>query len=35
MFTNWMIMVEWFKAQGKGSQSRINAVLRACKEAHS
>jgi uncharacterized protein (DUF4415 family) len=28
-------VVEWFKAQGKGYQTRINAVLRAYKEAHS
>jgi len=28
-------VLEWFKAQGKGYQSRINAVLRAYKEAHS
>jgi len=25
-------VLEWFKAQGKGYQSRINAVLRAHKE---
>jgi uncharacterized protein (DUF4415 family) len=28
-------VVEWFKAQGKGYQTRINAVLKAYKEAHS
>ena len=28
-------VVEWFKAQGKGYQTKINAVLRAYKEAHS
>jgi uncharacterized protein (DUF4415 family) len=28
-------VVDWFKAQGKGYQTRINAVLRAYKEAHS
>ena len=27
-------ILEWFKAQGKGYQSRINAVLRAYKDAH-
>lgn len=27
-------VLEWFKAQGKGYQSRINAVLRAYKDAH-
>lgn len=27
-------VVAWFKSQGKGYQSRINAVLRAYKEAH-
>ncbi len=26
-------VLAWFKAQGKGYQSRINAVLRAYKEA--
>jgi uncharacterized protein (DUF4415 family) len=26
-------VLDWFKAQGKGYQSRINAVLRAYKEA--
>jgi uncharacterized protein (DUF4415 family) len=28
-------VVEWFKAKGKGYQTRINAVLKAFKEAHS
>lgn len=27
-------IVEWFKAQGKGYQSRMNAVLRSYYEAH-
>ncbi|MBJ7443781.1 MAG: BrnA antitoxin family protein [Sphingobium sp.] len=27
-------MVEWFRAQGKGYQTRINAVLRSFYEAH-
>ena len=27
-------VLEWFKAQGKGYQSRINALLKAYKEAH-
>ncbi|MBM4274662.1 MAG: BrnA antitoxin family protein [Deltaproteobacteria bacterium] len=27
-------VLEWFKAQGKGYQNRINAVLKAYKEAH-
>ncbi|ESQ81981.1 hypothetical protein ABENE_21280 [Asticcacaulis benevestitus DSM 16100 = ATCC BAA-896] len=27
-------MLEWFKAQGKGYQSRMNAVLRSFYEAH-
>ena len=27
-------VLDWFKSQGKGYQSRINAVLRAYKEAH-
>lgn len=27
-------MVEWFKAQGRGYQTRINAVLRSFYEAH-
>jgi len=27
-------VLEWFKSQGKGYQSRINAVLRAYREAH-
>lgn len=27
-------MVEWFKGQGKGYQTRINAVLRSFYEAH-
>ena len=26
-------VVEWFKAQGRGYQTRMNAVLRAFKEA--
>ena len=26
--------LEWMKAQGKGYQSRINAILRAYYEAH-
>jgi len=28
-------VLDWFKAQGKGYQTRINAVLRAYKEARS
>ena len=28
-------VLEWFKAQGKGYQTRINALLRAYMEAHS
>ncbi len=28
-------VLNWFKAQGKGYQTRINAVLRAYKEARS
>jgi uncharacterized protein (DUF4415 family) len=28
-------VLEWFKSQGKGYQTRINAVLKAYKEAHS
>jgi uncharacterized protein (DUF4415 family) len=28
-------VLEWFKSQGRGYQARINAVLRAYKEAHS
>lgn len=28
-------VLTWFKAQGKGYQTRINALLRAYKEAHS
>ncbi len=28
-------VLDWFKAQGKGYQTRINAVLKAYKEAHS
>ena len=28
------ISLEWMKAQGKGYQSRINAILRAYYEAH-
>ncbi|MBM4285464.1 MAG: BrnA antitoxin family protein [Deltaproteobacteria bacterium] len=28
-------VLAWFKAQGKGYQSRINSVLRAYKEARS
>lgn len=27
-------LLEWFRAQGKGYQSRMNAVLRAYYEAH-
>jgi uncharacterized protein (DUF4415 family) len=27
-------VLEWFKAQGKGYQSRINALLRAYMDAH-
>ncbi|WP_420820780.1 BrnA antitoxin family protein [Seongchinamella unica] len=27
-------VLAWMKAQGRGYQSRINAVLRACYEAH-
>ncbi len=27
-------VVEWFKSQGRGYQSRINALLRAYMEAH-
>ena len=27
-------VLEWMKAQGKGYQSRINAILRAYYEAH-
>ena len=27
-------VVEWFKGQGRGYQTRINALLRAYKEAH-
>jgi uncharacterized protein (DUF4415 family) len=27
-------VVDWFKAQGRGYQTRINALLRAYKEAH-
>ena len=27
-------MLEWFRAQGKGYQTRINAVLRSFYEAH-
>ncbi|MCO6051233.1 BrnA antitoxin family protein [Mesorhizobium sp. RP14(2022)] len=27
-------IVQWFKAQGKGYQSRMNAVLRAYVDAH-
>lgn len=27
-------VLAWFRAQGKGYQSRINALLRAYKEAH-
>jgi uncharacterized protein (DUF4415 family) len=27
-------VLEWLKAQGKGYQSRINAILRAYYEAH-
>lgn len=28
-------MVDWFRAQGRGYQTRINAVLRSFYEAHS
>jgi uncharacterized protein (DUF4415 family) len=28
-------VLDWFKAQGKGYQTRVNAVLRAYKEARS
>lgn len=28
-------MVDWFKAQGRGYQTRMNAVLRAYYQAHS
>ncbi|MDI6854333.1 MAG: BrnA antitoxin family protein [Deltaproteobacteria bacterium] len=28
-------ILEWFKSQGKGYQTKINAVLRAFKEAQS
>jgi len=28
-------VLDWFKSQGKGYQSRINAILRAYKEARS
>jgi uncharacterized protein (DUF4415 family) len=27
-------VLDWFRAQGQGYQSRINALLRAYKEAH-
>jgi uncharacterized protein (DUF4415 family) len=27
-------MLEWFKAQGRGYQTRMNAVLRSYYEAH-
>jgi len=27
-------VLTWFKAQGKGYQTRINSILRAYKEAH-
>lgn len=27
-------VLDWFKSQGKGYQSRINAILRAYKESH-
>ena len=27
-------VLAWLKGQGKGYQSRINAILRACYEAH-
>lgn len=27
-------VLAWFKAQGKGYQTRINAILKAYKEAH-
>jgi uncharacterized protein (DUF4415 family) len=28
-------VLDWFKSQGKGYQTRINAILKAYKEAHS
>jgi uncharacterized protein (DUF4415 family) len=28
-------VLDWFKSQGKGYQTRINAVLKGYKEAHS
>jgi len=28
-------VLEWFKSQGKGYQTRINSVLRTYKQAHS
>ena len=28
-------VLDWFKAQGKGYQTRINAILKAYKEGHS
>jgi uncharacterized protein (DUF4415 family) len=28
-------VLNWFKSQGKGYQTRINAILKAYKEAHS
>ena len=27
-------VLEWFRAQGRGYQSRMNALLRACMDAH-
>ena len=27
-------IVDWFKQQGKGYQTRMNSVLRSCYEAH-
>ena len=27
-------VLEWFKTQGRGYQTRINAILKAYKEAH-
>ena len=27
-------VLTWFKKQGKGHQTRINSLLKACKEAH-
>ena len=28
-------VLDWFKAQGRGYQTKINAILKAFKEAHS